>query len=560
MSNRGHFAGLAGIWDRLRPGRAARVRVPTSVTALDIDGAILRVVRSGARDAVDEVLSGTLELPVEVDRNDPAVLGAALGKALARMKVKPGAVVMGVPRAKAVLRTLTLPVIEKLPELASMVHFQVGRDLPFRLEEAVVDFKVGRRMEAAPEVSPTELKPDGSTVPAPGAPKLEVLVAAVKREVVEYYQAVARAAGCSLSALGLLPVANARCVEACRVADGEAAFALVSLRPDEVGVDIIGRRTLLFSRGAAIRGSVDATGGAAGPITGEVLVRSVVIEVVRSLHGHSGMESSPVVEKVVVTGATGHEAEVVTALAERLATPCAFLDPAEALKLPAASRELAAGSIGAVGLALGSNDPSGLPFDFLHPKEPAVQRDLQRLWWLGSLGTLALISLGVWWLRSTLIQRRTVLLNEANAELAEAEKKRPLYRKMIQQTGVIEEWIRSDRDWLQQVAYLTSILPPSEEIYVTSLTISGQGAIRLAVQARSGETLARLEELRTEGYDLKPFAITPGADRFGYEFHSNVELIPAPKQKVDLHKVKPANRPLDDVSLEPSAYRRGGGA
>ena len=145
----------------------------------------------------------------------------AIGAALARLKVKPGAVVMGVPRNKAVLRTLLLPVIDKLPELASMVHFQVGRDLPFRLEEAVLDFKVGRRIEAAPEAAPAEPKPDGGAVPAQVAPRLEVLVAAVKREVVEHYQAVARAAGCTLAALGLLPFANARCVEACRVAEEE---------------------------------------------------------------------------------------------------------------------------------------------------------------------------------------------------------------------------------------------------------------------------------------------------------------------------------------------------
>ena len=81
MSNRTQIAVLEGIWDRLRPGRAARVRVPTSVTALDMDGSVLRVVRSGGRDAVDEVLSAPLELPADADRNDPAVMGAAIGAA-----------------------------------------------------------------------------------------------------------------------------------------------------------------------------------------------------------------------------------------------------------------------------------------------------------------------------------------------------------------------------------------------------------------------------------------------------------------------------------------------
>lgn len=564
MSNRFQIGGLAEVWDRLRSRGQPRTRVPSTVTALDLDGTTLRVVQCGPRGGVAQVFSGLLELPAEADRNDPGVMGAAVARALAKLKLKPGSVVMGVPRARAVLRTLVVPVIDKIPELASMVHFQVGRDLPFRIEEAVLDFKVCRRLEASSpgtgDSGDPAAKPEGVDPGAAAIPRLEVLVAAVKKEVVDYYRALAVAAGLELDALGLLPYANARCMEACRVADGDATLALVSLRPDEVGVDIIARQTLLFSRGAVLRGSTDPAGAPNGPANTEALIRNVVIEVVRSLHGHSGLESSPPAEKIVVAGATGHEADVVAALSARLSTPCTLLDPATALDLPKESQESAAGAIGALGLALGAMDGGGLPFDFLKPKRPAVQRDLRRIWALGGVVAAALVVAGVLGLRSTLIQRRTALLDAAAAELADAEKKRPVYRKLIAQTAVIEEWIKGDRDWLQQYAYLTSILPPSEEIYVTSLAISGQGSIRLAVQARSGETLARLDrQLRAAGYDVKPLAITPGADRFGYEFRSNVELILSAKQKIDLHRVKPAGRPIDDVSMDPAAYRRGGG-
>jgi len=53
-------------------------------------------------------------------------MGRAIAKALNELKLKPGSVVMGVPRAQVVLRTLQLPVIEDVRELASMVHLQVG--------------------------------------------------------------------------------------------------------------------------------------------------------------------------------------------------------------------------------------------------------------------------------------------------------------------------------------------------------------------------------------------------------------------------------------------------
>jgi hypothetical protein len=65
--------------------------------------------------------------------------------------------------------------------------------------------------------------------------------------------------------------------------------------------------------------------------------------------------------------------------------------------------------------------------------------------------------------------------------------------------------------------------------------------------------------LRAAGYDVKPMAIAPGSDRFGYDFRSTVEIMPADKLRIDLRKVKPAARPPDDVSLDPKSWKRGGG-
>lgn len=550
-----------GLRRKRRPSPIARL------TALDLDGTTLRVAHAQARGVFSRVAAVPLELPAEADRNDPLAVGLAVSRALAALGLKPSAVVMGIPRARVVLRTLTLPPVSRADELASVVYLQVGRDLPFPAAEAVIDFKVRRHLPTAP-VSPEGAAPAGPVAPAgaaasaaPAAPaspvaapapgRLEVLAAAVKTEVVDFHRRVAEHAGLKLAALGLLPQANARCVEACQVADGDEVFALVTLRPDEVGIDIIGSQTLLFSRGAAVRPG----GETAAP---EAFVSAAAIEVVRSLAAYGGMEAHPPVAKLVVAGATGQEAGVVAALAGRLSLPCTLLDPAASLGLPGEAGPAAAGGLGTLGLVLGYGDPAGLPFDFLHPKRPAVPRDLRRTLTLAVAAGLTLLLVGVLGVRSSLVSRRTAILNAAQAELAEAEKKRPVYRRLTQQTTVVEDWIKGGRDWLEHYAYLTSILPPSEEIYLTSLTVSTEKAIRLAVQARSGETLARLEkQLRAAGYEVKPIAITPGADRFGYEFRSTVELAIPDRLKPDLHRVKPPPRPLDDVSLDPAAYQRG---
>jgi len=540
---------IEGLLKRFGLRREPRTRMPSQVTALDLEGLTLRVVQARARGAIGQVVSGVLDLAPEADRNDPAIMGAALRRTLNRLGIRTTSVVMGVPRARVVLRTLTVPEIGRVDELASLVHFQVAKDLPFRREDAVIDFRVLRRIVATTE-TPMEkepiLAPEGA-----GATKVEVLAAVVRQDEVDSYQRLAEAAGFRLVGLGLLPDANARCIQACRLEASQDATALVTIRPEEVGIDIVADGALRFSRGGALRPSGDT-------VSSDSWVGSAAIEVVRTLHSYGGMGIEAPIGRILVAGCTGQEAAVVEALASRTPTPCTVLDPGTALELPADLHKESAGAVAPIGLALGVGDADGLPLDFVNPKRPAVPRDYRRLALLGGTAAVVVLLVGVLGTRSWLLNRRNAVLRAVNAELADAEKKRPVYQKLTRQTAVVEDWVRGERDWLDHYAYLTSVLPPSEEIYLGSIAVTGQNAIRLAVQARSGETLARLEkQLVAAGYEVKPIAITPGADRFGYEFRSNVEVLVPAKLKIDLHKVKPSARPIDDVSLDTAARKKG---
>ena len=554
-------------------GRKRRQRGPSQSTGLVVEGQTLRVVQasaSGGRVALQRVASTSLELPPDADVSDPNVLGPAIARALGRLQIKPGSVAMGLPRAQVVLRTLTVPVIEDVRELASMVHLQVSKDLPFRMDEAVVDFKVRRKIVPPVPRIEGDAKADADAPP----PKLEVLVAAAKRSLVESVEQTAAAAGLKLSALGLLPYANVRALEAFKLVEDEQAVALVSLRADEMNIDVIAQQTLLFSRGASVKPPAEktATPDASAPkadapgsdttsfIRPESFAELVTIEVVRSLHAFSGVEPNRGVARVAVSGVTGHETGVVEAIEKRLGRPCTLLDPGTVFELPADAREHAAGALPAIGLALGCGDEGGLPFDFLNPKQPAVQRDMRRIRILA--GAAAAVALLVFTLavRQYLINRHQKVLDQLRAQLTTEEKQRPTFQKMVRHAALVKDWTDGGRSWLDHYAYLSAVLPASEEVYITSLAVSGNGLIRLSVQARSGETLAKLDkQLRAAGYDVKPLAITPGADRHGYDFRSTVELTVPPKQVIDLSKVKTPARPADDISLEPAPNRRGGG-
>lgn len=509
-----------------------------------------------------------LEWAEGCDRSDPAALGEAIAKALHRLQVKPSQVVIAVPRQMVVLRTLVLPDIDDVREMASMVHLQIAKDLPFKQDEAVIDFVV-RRPSSVASPGSTAQEHDGAGVGAVQEPsKVEVLVAAVKRETVAYYEMAAAAAKLKLAGLGLLSQANARCAEACGFAVPNECIGLVMLRRDEVGIDIVAG-SLRYSRGAVIRSSQSDSAGtqvstekresppgqdAAG------FVDSVTIELVRNLHSYNGAESHSPVTKLVIAGRTGCEEEVAEALRKRLNLPCVRLDAGAGLELAAPAREQAAEAVGAIGLGLSANDAGGLPFDFLNPKRPAVQRDTRRLRMLAWSAAAAVLLIGILGLRSHLIGERMKVYQAVQSELTAAEKQVPTYRRMEQQAAAVQKWVKGSRNWLEQIAHLSAVLPGSESLYITSLSVSGQGAIHLAVQAKSGEILANLEkQLRAAGYELKPLAITPGTDRHGYQFRSAVELIVPPGMKIELSKALPPARPADDVSLEGRKGRGGKG-
>ena len=551
--------------------RNARKRTLTAVTALELDGGVLRAAQvslKGDVPVVTRTAVAHLKLAPDSDRADAAVLGEAVAEAVDALRLKPGQTVIGVPRHSVVLRTLKLPAIDNIRELASVVQMQIGKDLPFRLEDAVIDFSVRSESdEGAARTAETTGEKGASG--AGSSPKIEVMIAAAQRETISFYERVAAVAGLKLAGLGWLSQGNARGLQACDLGQGGEAVALVSLRADEVAIDIVGRGALLFSRGSQVPTQVSPAEGApdkapsaeqaAPPRSGRSLAETAAVEVVRSLHSYGGLGNGVPVSKLVVIGATGHEQSLIELLRGRSDLPAQSLDPGAALSLPEPARENGSATLSAMGLALGAVDPDGLPFDFLNPKRPAVQRNMQRIWTLAGAAAGLALMIGLLGLRSHLVKQREKARLQVQAELKKAESNVPLYRRMQQQATTLQNWAKDERNWLEHYAYLSAVLPGSQDLYITSLSVSGQGNIHLAVQARSGEILAKLDrQLRAAGYEVKPLAITPGSEKHGYNFRSTVELIVPPRLKIDLSKVQAPARPEDDGSLDPKTSRKGG--
>jgi len=581
------------------------------VTVIDLDGGTIRVAQSwrrGGKPAILQFASTKFDPALSATGAEPQELGKAISAALRDLNIKPASIVMALPRGLVFLRTLTLPAAGSIAELASIIQFQISKDLPFRLEEAVVDFTILRfltptapnvgqasslpvpavacrqietiasDLPAPPEnspasapanaaspvdLSPASAQPPPLTAQTAAAPdQVEVLVAGVKKEIVERHLHIAEAAGLKLTALGLRPCANARCIGVRSAADQPHAVGLISFRSDEVTIEFVVDQSVVFSRVASVtlpshEPGRDTSGFHSVPdLTrpSKDFIPSILTEIVRSLHSYESTVRHCPVAKFLVVGGTSAEPALVSALQQRFPMPCERFVPSSAFNVEGVDKESGAGALAALGLALGAQDAEGLPFDFLHPKRPLVPRNWGRIKVLAAVGVGALLLFGLAGLRSYQMGRRLQIKEQVQAQVTQAEKNRPLFRDMRAKAKVVRDWTAEKRHWLDHYALLSALLPPSQDVYLTSLSTGARGMIHLSVQARNGEILAQMDKrLREAGYEVKPLAVTPATDKFGYPFRSSVELTLTSKMKYDLKPAGTASRPADEDSVEPPA-------
>ncbi len=160
--------------------------------AIDWDSRTLRVVHAllAKREVkIDRLLS--VAIPSGVDPSDPSQMGSHIRRVLDQESIYTKHAVVDIPRDQAILKTLQLPVQDQ-DALPGMVEIQVAKELPFPVDQAVIDYAVaGGGSEASTE----------STV-------ADVQVAVVRQEVLSQYASTFQAAGLKLERIGLRPFAN----------------------------------------------------------------------------------------------------------------------------------------------------------------------------------------------------------------------------------------------------------------------------------------------------------------------------------------------------------------
>lgn len=156
-----------------------------SLIGLDISATGLAAARvSDGRVRTASVTGLDAGLLTDGEITDPAGLGAAIAEFFAANGM-PKKVRMGVASPRVVIRTIELPLITDRKQLAAAIRFQAAEHIPMPLEEAVLDHQVVGTM------------PDGDTH------KMQVLLVAASRGLVDSLSETAHRAGIKLQGIDL---------------------------------------------------------------------------------------------------------------------------------------------------------------------------------------------------------------------------------------------------------------------------------------------------------------------------------------------------------------------
>jgi len=486
----------------------ARVQ-PKKVVALDWDARTLRVVHAfvGKRGMkIDRILAAAI--PADVDLNSPELLGRHIRRVLDQEQIPTRYAVVDIPRDQAILKTLTLPALGP-EELPGMVEIQIAKELPFPASEAVIDYTV------SPGAEPN---------------RADVLVAAVRREVVRQYEQTFEIAGLKLGRIGLRPHANATAVRELLKHAMPDRVAFIDVRPALTEIDILRGGVLTFSRAASVmipkdwkehgggpRLSLVREGEAeAAPAAPDAVIHSLLVEVTRSIEAYKTSDAGAIMDHVVIAGDLGVEEALAEGIQKRLGIPADLYNPAASFGWEPDEGAAAAAFSATLGLVIGqAADPETMHFDFLHPKKRVskTQEKLRKAPLAAAVALLFVAAGGVAFARYTRDDRME--LASIEKQISELEAKRSDNKKFLDFVERVRGFEKDQHVWVDVLHDLIGVLPTTQELVITQLDMQQEdGRVVLKTKAVNRDVptqaVRKLEEFRREGAELPRFKATIG--------------------------------------------------
>jgi type IV pilus assembly protein PilM len=230
-----------------------------SLVGLEIESGSVAATEVRANGSARVTSTAIAPLPLNAFRDgevaDPEALTEGL-KALYSDNKLSKKVRIGIANQRVVVRTLRLPAIEDPKELEAAVRFQAQEQVPMPLDQAVLDHRVVGGVQS-----------DGEE----GAPKIDVVVVAARRDMIEATLAPVRKAGLQpvgvdLSAFGMIRALGGSIATGDAPGEKRSEAVLYANIGDSTNLAVAKGRSCLFTRVApvGIESIVASLGNSAG--------------------------------------------------------------------------------------------------------------------------------------------------------------------------------------------------------------------------------------------------------------------------------------------------------
>jgi hypothetical protein len=492
--------------------------------ALDWDNGLLHVVSAslgmgGARVERAAVFQETQSPNLA----EAEALGKQLRERLKSAGIAPGPVLACVGRNRVIVKGVNYPVVPD-SEVPALVRFQALKELTDPPEEVVIDY-----------VLVEEPGPSGER---------QAHAVILRRELLQAYQLVCKAAGLKLVGVVPRPFGVAACLK--RV----AGSTVLTPTPEPDGSAAIVTVTESWSELTVVRGEAVAMarfmpGG--GNLAGEVR---------RSLAVYAGQSAQQPVKSLYIAGMDAALREKLQGLSGVGVYPLDPFGGAERPELPTQGR---GGFAGAVGLLQLQADRKGLPLNFVKPKQPkpVVDPNRKRLLLGGGVAAAALVGFVV--ICVAQLHASDVQLEAASLDKMNLDKQLVQVDEDAKRIKALEDWAATEIVWLDELYDLTDRFPDPKNVRLVRLTADpvtrgakGKYVGRMVLTGVTTDDFRAIDDLMSETVrdgHYRVFPITPsknsGADRlrgFGQQFvlPTDVEKRASEKYKRRLNVEPPA--------------------
>ncbi len=401
--------------------------MPRDLIALDITRTRVRALlgrRDGRLLKVQRVC--VTDVPDDLDASDAEAMGKWVSQQLRDAGFPRARTTIALARQHVGLKRLTLPTTDPA-ELPQMTRLAMQRQLPFDAETAAIDFLP----VAATETSTT------------------VLAVAVPQDILDQALRIAKAARLPVDRVSLRGMGSALLLKHLGEKTHQSILA-VDVLNDAIEFCVIDEGTVRFSRSAELARQDDGT----------FLPDAVITETRRTWMSYRIGEDSSDVRHVVIVGDAALGEKVAEPLSKMLKVDAEVLEHHPLVKTNGHEMTRV---WPLAGLLLESSH-GGETIDFANPrKEPDVAAaKRKRVFFAASLALL--VVMGTWTLGKRDLDALERRADEMESRLAQLLPERARYERDNFKRVHIELWKSTKPDWLEHLAFLTTLKPDAERV------------------------------------------------------------------------------------------------